>query len=165
MCDGDFLLRGPNALYQQDNTRKHTSHINQRALQDMKVFIWPPFSPDLSPITQVYILAFAARVAMNCLTACQTLPWPARSPDLSSIEHVWDMMGRSPDLNLMEHLWNNWEQGVKCHHTAPTNFTELCTALANIRQVIPVERFQKLVESMPRRVAAVIKAGGGPTRY
>ncbi|GFW00060.1 transposable element Tc1 transposase [Trichonephila clavipes] len=35
-----------------------------------------------------------ARVAMNCLTACQTLPWPATSPDLSAIEHVWDTMGR-----------------------------------------------------------------------
>ncbi|GFT51905.1 transposable element Tcb1 transposase [Trichonephila clavipes] len=35
-----------------------------------------------------------ARVAMICITACQTLPWPARSPDLSSIEHVWNMMGR-----------------------------------------------------------------------
>ncbi|GFU71554.1 transposable element Tc1 transposase [Trichonephila clavipes] len=35
-----------------------------------------------------------ARVAMNSLTACQTLPWPARAPDLSQIEHVWDMMGR-----------------------------------------------------------------------
>ncbi|GFW51781.1 transposable element Tc1 transposase [Trichonephila clavipes] len=28
------------------------------------------------------------RVAMNCLTACQTLPWSARSPDLSPVEHV-----------------------------------------------------------------------------
>ncbi|GFS66462.1 transposable element Tc1 transposase [Trichonephila clavipes] len=36
----------------------------------------------------------AARVAMDCFTACQTLPWPTRSPDLSSIEHVWDIMGR-----------------------------------------------------------------------
>ncbi|GFS70188.1 hypothetical protein TNCV_1067091 [Trichonephila clavipes] len=43
------------------------------------------------------------------------------------------------------------------------NLTELWTTLAYIGQVIPVEHFQKLVESMPRRVAAIIKAGGGPT--
>ncbi|GFV68115.1 transposable element Tc1 transposase [Trichonephila clavipes] len=35
-----------------------------------------------------------ALVAMNCLTACQTLLLPARSPNLFPIEHVWDMMGR-----------------------------------------------------------------------
>ncbi|GFX53895.1 transposable element Tc1 transposase [Trichonephila clavipes] len=34
-------------------------------------------------------------------------------------------------------------------------------AIANIWQVIPVEGFQKLVESMPRHVAAIIKARGG----
>ncbi|UYV72285.1 K02A2.6-like, partial [Cordylochernes scorpioides] len=32
-----------------------------------------------------------ARVTMDCLQSCRTLPWPARSPDLSPIEH---MMGR-----------------------------------------------------------------------
>ncbi|GFY29926.1 transposable element Tc1 transposase [Trichonephila clavipes] len=47
----------------------------------------------------------------------------------------------------------------------PNAHAELWTALANIRQVIPVIRFQKLVESMPRRVAAVFKARGGSTRY
>ncbi|GFU98903.1 hypothetical protein TNCV_3381491 [Trichonephila clavipes] len=47
-------------------------------------------------------------------------------------------------------------------HTAPTNLTELWTALANIWEVFPVEPFQKLVESMPCLVAAVIKARGGP---
>ncbi|GFV70370.1 transposable element Tcb2 transposase [Trichonephila clavipes] len=39
---------------------------------------------------------------------------------------------RSPDVNPIEHLWDVLEQGVKCHHTAPTNLTELWTALANI---------------------------------
>ncbi|GFX17205.1 uncharacterized protein TNCV_2857281 [Trichonephila clavipes] len=39
------------------------------------------------------------------------------------------------------------------------------TVRANIWQVIPVERFQKLVEPIIRRVAAVIKARGSPTRY
>ncbi|KFM58304.1 Transposable element Tcb2 transposase, partial [Stegodyphus mimosarum] len=75
--------------------------------------------------------------------------WPPRSPDLKPVEHLWDLLG----------------QGVKGHHTAPTNFTELWTALANIWQTIPAERFQKLVESMLRRVTAVMKARGGPTRY
>ncbi|GFV74834.1 hypothetical protein TNCV_1040721 [Trichonephila clavipes] len=46
------------------------------------------------------------------------------------------------------------------HPTVPTNLTELLTASANTWQVIPVERFQELVESMPRHVAAVIKARG-----
>ncbi|GFW15916.1 transposable element Tc1 transposase [Trichonephila clavipes] len=32
---------------------------------------------------------------------------------------------RSPDLNLIEHLWIVSGQGVKGHHTAPTNLTEL----------------------------------------
>ncbi|GFV82720.1 hypothetical protein TNCV_4146881 [Trichonephila clavipes] len=45
------------------------------------------------------------------------------------------------------------------------NLTELGTTLINIWQVIPVELFQKLVESMPSRVAAIIKVRGGSTRY
>ncbi|GFW15537.1 uncharacterized protein TNCV_4656771 [Trichonephila clavipes] len=48
---------------------------------------------DVRP-TQDKARPHAARVDMNYLTSCQTLPWPARSPDLSSIEHVWDMMGK-----------------------------------------------------------------------
>ncbi|GFY23560.1 transposable element Tcb2 transposase [Trichonephila clavipes] len=73
--------------------------------------------------------------------------WPPRSPDLNPIENCWDVS----------------EQGVK--GPAPTNLTELWAALANIWQVILVECFHKLVEFMLRRVTAVIKARGGPTRY
>ncbi|GFV85259.1 transposable element Tcb2 transposase [Trichonephila clavipes] len=58
-----------------------------------------------------------------------------------------------------------YPHGMKGHHTALMNLTELWIALANIWQVIPMERFQKLVESMSRRVTAVMKARGGPTRY
>ncbi|GFW92639.1 transposable element Tcb1 transposase [Trichonephila clavipes] len=72
---------------------------------------------------------------------------------------------RSLDLNSIKYLWYVLEQEVKDHHTAPMNLTELWTAFANIWQVIPVERFQKFVESMSRRVAAVIKTRGDTTRY
>ncbi|GBM55978.1 Transposable element Tcb2 transposase [Araneus ventricosus] len=72
---------------------------------------------------------------------------------------------RSPDLNPIEHLWDVLEKSVKAHHTTPATLTELWTALADVWQAIPVERFRKLGESMLRRVAAIIKARGGPTRY
>ncbi|GFU99054.1 DDE_3 domain-containing protein [Trichonephila clavipes] len=64
----------------------------------------------------------------------------------------------SRDLNPIEHIWDVWEQGVKGHQQPSTNVTELWTALAIIWQVIPVERFQKLVESISHHVATVIKA-------
>ena len=54
---------------------------------------------------------------------------------------------------------------MKGHHTAPTNLSELWAALGNIFQVITLERFQKLVKSVPRRVAAVIEARGGQTIF
>ncbi|GBO03174.1 hypothetical protein AVEN_84022-1 [Araneus ventricosus] len=75
--------------------------------------------------------------------------WPPRSPDLSPIEHLSDVL----------------EKGVKAHHTTPATLTKLWTAPADVWQAIPVKRFRKLVESMPRGVAAVIKARGGPTHY
>ncbi|GFU55636.1 transposable element Tcb2 transposase [Trichonephila clavipes] len=51
-----------------------------------------------------------------------------------------------------------YPHGVKGHHTEPMNLTALGSALAIICQVIPVEHFQKLVESVPCREEAVIKA-------
>ncbi|GFW78311.1 transposable element Tcb2 transposase [Trichonephila clavipes] len=63
------------------------------------------------------------------------------SSDLSVIN--WP--ARSPELNPFKYLGGVLEQGGKGHHTALMNLTELWTALANIWQVIPVERFHKLV--------------------
>ncbi|GFU56760.1 transposable element Tcb2 transposase [Trichonephila clavipes] len=65
--------------------------------------------------------------------------------ELSCDFTVINLPPRSPDLNSIQHLWNVLEQGVKGYHTAPSNLTELWTALANIWQVIIVERFRKLV--------------------
>ncbi|GFT22400.1 transposable element Tc1 transposase [Trichonephila clavipes] len=44
----------------------------------------------------------AACVAMQCLTACQTLSWSARLLDVSPIEHARDMMGKR--LHLLENV-------------------------------------------------------------
>ncbi|GBL77592.1 Transposable element Tc3 transposase [Araneus ventricosus] len=89
----------------------------------------------------------------------------SRLDEHSSDLSVMNWPPRSPDLNPIEHLWDVLEKDVKAHHTTPATLTELWTPLADVWQAIPVERFPKLVESMPRRVAAVIKARGSPTCF
>ncbi|GFW19197.1 transposable element Tcb2 transposase [Trichonephila clavipes] len=69
---------------------------------------------------------------------------------------------RSQYLNPIENVSDILEISVKGHHKQPTDLTELWIALANIWLVISVERFQKYVESLPRRVAGVIKAQRRP---
>ncbi|GFY06163.1 transposable element Tcb2 transposase [Trichonephila clavipes] len=83
----------------------------------------------------------------------------------SSEFSVINWQPRNSEPNPIERLWDVLEQDVKGHHTASTNLTELWTVLANIWQVILMERFQKLVEFLPRRVAVVIKVRGGLTCY
>ncbi|UYV72756.1 hypothetical protein LAZ67_10000543 [Cordylochernes scorpioides] len=79
-----------------------------------------------------------ARVTMDCLQSCQTLPWPARSPDLSPIEHIWDVMGRrlQPSRNI--------------DYSA--------RQLETIWQEIPHHTIRNLYQSMTRWVAACIQA-------
>lgn len=71
----------------------------------------------------------------------------------------------SYDLNPIEHFWDTLKKGVKTRHTTPATLTALWTVQADVFQTILVKRHRKLVESMPRCVAAVIKARGGQTRY
>lgn len=77
------------------------------------------------------------------------LDWPARSPDLNPIEHLWDFLKRR----------------VRAVHPAPQNIRELKIAITAEWERIPQELIKNLVQSMPRRIAAVISARGGHTRY
>ena len=77
------------------------------------------------------------------------LPWPPQSPDLNPIEHLWDEVER-----VIRHL-----------DPPPSNLTLLNSALLQAWSQIPQKTYQHLVESMPRRIKAVIKAKGGPTTY
>ncbi len=77
------------------------------------------------------------------------LKWPPQSPDLNPIEHLWDVVER--EIRIMD--------------VQPTNLQQLSDAIMSIWAKISEERFQHLVEFMPQRIKAVLKAKGGPTRY
>ena len=72
---------------------------------------------------------------------------------------------RSPDCNPIEHLWDELDRTISSMDNPPQNLDGLRQALLDKWAQIPVQRLQRLVPSMPRRLAAIIAARGGNTRY
>ena len=79
----------------------------------------------------------------------EQLPWPAYSPDLNPIEHCWDGLDRA----------------VRKREVQPTTLNELEQALVQEWVALSQRYINKLVESVPRRIQAVIRARGGHTKY
>ncbi len=75
------------------------------------------------------------------------LDWPANSPDLNPIENLWGIVKR------------------KMRDTRPNNADDLKATVKETWAFIPPQQCHKLITSMPRRIEAVIKAKGAPTKY
>jgi hypothetical protein len=76
-----------------------------------------------------------------------------------------DWPAQSPDLNPIEHLWMHLKVKLNEYPTQPKGIWELWERAQLQWLFIDPEVCQKLISSMPRRLQAVIKAKGGPTKY
>ena len=75
----------------------------------------------------------------------QLMSFPPNSLDLNSIEHIWDVM----------------ERHLKHQHVKILASSDCCLVIwNNLSQII----YRELVESMLRRIAAVLRAKSGATR-
>jgi len=79
----------------------------------------------------------------------KTLIWPAQSPDMNPIEHLWAIMKRK--LNKYEN--------------PPNGMIQLWERIKTIWNNIDEDICINLIESMPRRIEAVLKAKGKWTDY
>src|SRR5262249_22255094 len=79
----------------------------------------------------------------------EVMKWPAQSADLNPIEHLWWYLKRRLDE----------------YEEPPKSLTELWECCQVDWDKITKETCQNLIESMPRRVAAILKAKGGYTKY
>jgi len=79
----------------------------------------------------------------------QVLVWPAQSPD----------------LNPIEHLWGHLKKTLQWYPKPASGVHELWDRVVEDWNEIPPEVCQGLIESMPRRIQAVLKAKGGHTKY
>ncbi len=69
---------------------------------------------------------------------------------------MMDWPSMSPDLNPIEHLWGI----LKCK---VSNIHQLCDVV--MEEWTPVGTCEALVNSMPKRVKAVLENNGGHTKY
>jgi transposase len=83
--------------------------------------------------------------------------------DNGFIVMVWPP--QSADLNPIEHIWHHLKKKLGEYETAPKSIHELWERVQTEWDKIPAGVIQNLIESMPRRVEAVLKAKGGYTKY
>ena len=76
---------------------------------------------------------------------------------------VMDWPSMSPDLNLIEHLWEILKQKVEVCKVS--NICQLRDVVMEEWKSIPVATCEARVNSMPRRVKAVLENDGGHTKY
>ena len=72
---------------------------------------------------------------------------------------------QSPDLNPIEHLWSHLKRQLSAYEAPAAGIHELWEWVQVEWEKIPPRVCVELIESMPRRVQAVIKAKGGNTKY
>jgi hypothetical protein len=70
---------------------------------------------------------------------------------------------QSPDLNIIENAWDYLENHVPV--SSRTNKTRFFAALRETWDQMPKDFIKNLVESVPRRLKAIIDAKGAPTKY
>jgi hypothetical protein len=93
-------------------------------------------------------------------TAKLTLKWL----EDSGVE-VLDWPSQSSDLNPIEHMWSWLKKKLQQYQSMPRNKDEIWERVVETWYAFTAEECARLVESMPKRLEAVIKARGGHTKY
>ncbi|KAJ1303144.1 hypothetical protein OPQ81_011345 [Rhizoctonia solani] len=79
----------------------------------------------------------------------EVFEWPANSSDLNPIENLWELIKRE----------------LYSYDTPASGMLELWTRVQEVWDKVTTQQCQDLIEIMPRRIQACIKAGGSPTKY
>ena len=78
---------------------------------------------------------------------------------------VLDWPAQSPDLNPIEHLWHHLKKRLREYEEPAGGVEELWRRTEVEWEKIAKQKCQDLIQSMPRRIAAVLRAKGGYTKY
>ncbi len=177
----DKLYGDADFIFQQDLAPAHTAKGTKSWFNDHGVTVldWPANSPDLNPIEQWFS-------NLSCKHPCPAhfvcLPYQTHliqlisslvetaRPELGVFDKgdIQNMQGRGAcrtglKTTAIENLWGIVKR--KMRDTRPNNADDLKATVKETWASIPPQQCHKLITSMPRRIEAVIKAKGAPTKY
>ena len=78
---------------------------------------------------------------------------------------VLDWLSQSPDLNPFEHFWFYFKRRLGSYKEEPLSIYELWERVQDEWNNVPNELCLELINSMQRRISAVLKSRGVSTKY
>ena len=115
----------------------------------------PKYVQMLSEKLKLYLQVHNCQIFMQDGAPCHRSKVAKNFLDSNNID-LLEWPGNSPDLNPIENLWSNMKN--KMSEKQPLSGAELVKEISK-------DYCQNLIESMPRRIKAVIKNKGGHTKY
>lgn len=109
------LLANEDAIFQYDNAPTHTAYIVQELLRELGVNVmdWPPYSPDLNPIENLWALLKADILRLR--------PWLREMPNnqetwaelVDTAQYAWENLTVHHFVNLAETMPHRVEEVIK----------------------------------------------------
>ena len=78
---------------------------------------------------------------------------------------ILDWPPNSPDLNLIENIWSYMKEIIAKNYATISSAEEMKRIVKRMWDNFKDREWDKLIESLPERMAAVIASKGGSTRY
>jgi len=166
------------------NTRYETKYIQPTVRHSPSVMVWACFSGSgtgaiwfLTLNTTMKATEYLEVLREHLLSSMETLGChyfqqdgaPCHKAKLvmnwlgSQNVNILDWPGQSPDLNPIENLWATIKERVAAEH--PTSVTSLQAIIEQVWCSVSIEECQKLCDSMPHRIQAVIHSKGRHSKY